>query len=173
MPQGDPSRGPPPVRHDQPSRSTIGAEPAPNTTAQPKRKSRKGLHSSNEQSDRQDPPLAAPREEAEDLADATTRDALRVRRRRLRPAIGSRYGVTRQARTGSGAWSAGGADISGWSERAASLCVSVPQPKYSPLMAMEYVVQRLEMGDVVLSTFLSARRSLLCAALEQPADDDR
>ena len=169
MPQGDPSRGPPPVRHDQPSRSTIGAEPAPNTTAQPpKRKSRKGLHSSNEQSDRQDPPLAAPREEAEDLADATTRDALRVRRRRLRPAIGSRYGVTRQARTGSGAWSAGGADISGWSERAASLGVSVPQPKYSPLMAMEYVVQRVPMGDVVLSTFLSARRSLLCAVLEQP-----
>ena len=36
-------------------------------------------------------------------------------------------------------------------------------------MAMEYVVQRLEMGDVVLSTFLSARRSLLCAVLEQPA----
>ena len=134
----------------------------------PERKITKGRTSSHEQSDRKDPPLAAPREEAEDLADATTRDALRVRRRRLRPAIGSRYGVTRQARTGSGAWSAGGADISGWSERAASLCVSVPQAKFSPLMAMEYVVQRVPMGDVVLSTFLSARRSLLCAVPEQP-----
>ena len=41
----------------------------------PERKITKGRTSSHEQSDRKDPPLAAPREEAEDLADAMTRAA--------------------------------------------------------------------------------------------------
>jgi hypothetical protein len=54
----------------------------------------------HEQSVRQDPPLAAPPQEAEDLVDPTTRAALRVRRRRVRPAIGGRYGVTRSGADG-------------------------------------------------------------------------
>ena len=42
-----------------------------------------------------------------------------------------------------------GVDIAGLVHRAASLFVSIP-PKYTRLMAMDYVVQRLQMGDVVL-----------------------
>jgi hypothetical protein len=74
---------------------------------------------------------------------------MRVRRRRVRPAIGSRYGVTRSGADGEWAWSPVGGRHRPGCYRAASLCVSIP-PKYTRLMAMEYVVQRLEMGDVVL-----------------------
>ena len=76
---------------------------------------------------------------------------MRVRRRRVRPAVGSRYGVTRSGADGE--WSVerrSGVDSArvGRPRGITLRCDSAPT--YTRLMAMEYVVQRLEMGDVVL-----------------------
>ena len=67
------------------------------------RKSRKGIHSSHEQSDRQDPPLAAPREEAEDLA-AVHGLGVQTARRALPAQLDAELGetVVRQAVQGAG-----------------------------------------------------------------------
>jgi hypothetical protein len=68
-----------------------------------RRKSRKGIHSSHEQSDRQDPPLAAPRQEAEDLA-AVHRLDVQTARRALPTQLDAELGetVVRQAVQGAG-----------------------------------------------------------------------
>jgi hypothetical protein len=86
--------------------------------------------SSHEQSDRQDPPLAAPRQEAEGLV--RRNDARSDAREASASTTSDRQPLRRhafRALTGGGAWSAGrGSTPPGLVDRAASLCVAIPHP---------------------------------------------